>query len=368
MQLYCCGTLYQLFNAINIKQSIYPDKEADLLLLDSTDFSRNMEGIKQSKIFSHVFVAKGSWKRDRNFLNSPLHEKKIMSHACDKMLGDSLINNNYDEYFMGAQTPFFKFIYYYICNFGSAPTTFLFEDGLYSYVLNFIEDCNKDGFDHDYYGSKSIKKNLHGIYLYGDSSLYFGSKDILPISIPRISQHDKLIIEKYRQVYGEKDIPRSKFIFLEEGMYQDHLLNSDLSLLEEISSIIGKENIVVKRHPRCTTDRFTSRGYKIWESQGYPLEVAMLNAGMFEKVLLSISSTALITAPLVFDMNVPSIQLLYMIPYGSAGPHVAIKSYKSFLKRLSSYLNKDEKHFFTPNSFIELKEIINYLVRKGRLQ
>ena len=364
MVLFCCATYYQLLNAINIKLSLYSDQRADLVLMDSTRFGSHIEKLKKHHIFDHITFLEGSWERDRKYKRASANLQRKMMKNPEKLVAGDIVYGNYTDYFMGGQTPFYKIIYYTLCRAGVHPNVYLFEDGLYSYVQDYLKDCDKDGMDHDKYKNDSLKKKTMGIFLYGGQDLYCGSPAIPALEIPKIRREDLAV---YQDVFGYEELPKEKYIFLEEGMFQDKLLCADVAMLDRISEIVGKENIIVKRHPRCKIDRFSPRGYKVVENSGYPWEVTLMSNDLSDKVLLTISSTASITAPLVLNKQIDIIQLFMMKPYGAAGPHIGEKNYRAFHKKLCQYLNRQTKQFFVPSSLGNLEEILTYLENRRRI-
>lgn len=364
MLLFCCGTYYELLNAINIKLSLYADHDADLILMDSTNFRNQIEALKELTIFDEIIFIEGAWERDRIYKSASAEQRYEMNKFPQRIVGADLPNKKYSHYFMGAQTPFFKFVYYALIKKRIFPTPYLFEDGLYSYVLDYVNDCQTDGIDHESYGENSLMSKTAGIYLYGAELMYCGSEEIAALRIPRINCSEPSVVKLYQDVFGTSTLPGEKYIYLEEGMFQDKLHSPDLQLLDMISALVGKENIIVKRHPRCTIDRFTPRGYKVMENNSFPWEIALMCNNCDDKVLLTISSTASITASLVLGKETNVIQLFMMRSYGFAGPHIDVESYEELHKKMCKYLNAEYNCFHVPTSSRELEQILMHINRR----
>lgn len=144
-------------------------------------------------------------------------------------------------------------------------------------------------------------------------------------------------------------------------MFQDHLNAADTVMLEDIAKIVGKENIIVKRHPRCQHDRFTERGFKVLTDSRFPWEITLLNEDARHHVLISLSSTATTTGKTVLGKNIPAVQLYAMRPFGEAGPHCAQKNFEDYAKSLYAYMNQGGRCLFVPKSMDELKEAILFI-------
>lgn len=364
MQLYIASTFYQLLNVIHMKYRLFPNEKADLLLMDSTDFSKQIQALKHMDIFEDIYDAKGSWNLDRCFIRGSAAEKRQVFNKFARDDSLSFTKKQYTDCFLGAQTPYFKMVYYALCEAGIAPRAHLFEDGIYTYVLDFLSECNQDGMDHNQYREQDIRKKIENIFAYGDNSMYFGSKKLNYVQIPNmLSDTECLAAEMkiYTKLWAKPAMPKEKYIFLEEGMFQDRLVSSDIVLLDAVAEIVGKENIIVKRHPRCTYDRFSVRGYKVMEDSSYPWEISLMDENADQHVLLSLSSTATTTGKLVLGKDIPAVQLYSIMPYGCAGPHCSRKTFPNYANSLYSYMNRDNRVLYVPKSHNELREILLYL-------
>lgn len=364
MQLYNVGTFYELLNAIHIKMSLYPNEKADIILMDATDFSKQLAELRKMDIFENVYDGKNAWYIDRALKTTEIDERKRLLKKYYTEDCSDFTHKKYSDYFLGAQTPYFKLVYYALCENQIYPRVHLFEDGIYTYVLDFVNDCATDGFDHNSYGAHDIRKNIGSVFAYGEAEMYYGSEGFAYVQIPAFVL-DKELFKKekdiFRELWGECGLPKERFIFLEEGMFQDHLIAADTVLLEEIAQIVGKENIIVKRHPRCTHDRFSERGFKVLEQSGFPWELSLMNNEAEKYVLLSLSSTATTTGKTVLGKNIPAIQLYAMRPFGEAGPHCARKNFMAYAGALHAYMNQEDRIFFVPKSSDELNEALLFI-------
>ena len=364
MQLYNVGTFYQLLNAVHIKMTMYPNEKADIILMDATDFTKQLKVLTELDVFVNIYDGKNAWNLDRMFKTSAKEKKvDIIKDFFENDCGD-FAQKKYTDYFLGAQTPYFKMVYYALCQKNIYPKAHLIEDGIYTYVLDFVNDCNNDGFTHNLYGKHDIRKNLGNVYAYGSKSMYFGSDSFEYKQIPNLYSDDlqvKKEIEIYQKLWGKYSLPQEKYIFLEEGMFQDHLISADIVLLEQIAEMIGKENIIVKRHPRCRYDRFSERGFNVLKESGFPWELLLMDEDADRHVIISLSSTATTTGKTVLGKDISSVLLYSVKPFGEAGPHCRLKTFDKYAKTLEAYMNEGERVFFIPNTIDELKEILVYI-------
>ena len=134
---------------------------------------------------------------------------------------------------------------------------------------------------------------------------------------------------------------------------------NDLDVLEEFANIVGKDNIIVKMHPRDKIDRYTCRGYKVMDNSIIPWEITTMLCDLSKKVLVTITSNAVMTGDFVFDIQNKIIQLDKLLSIGQQAD--ALKRFNVFDKNFIKYFNSKTQHYYRPDSLEELKEIIIYL-------
>ena len=68
---------------------------------------------------------------------------------------------------------------------------------------------------------------------------------------------------------------------------------------------MGKENFLLKRHPRLMADRWQECGIQVNEDLKIPWEVLIMNCDFRSKRIFTISSNACMTPQLVFNIKIP---------------------------------------------------------------
>lgn len=97
--------------------------------------------------------------------------------------------------------------------------------------------------------------------------------------------------EKCNDIY---DLP---IIFFEESYYADGSeMIDDVGIIERLAESIGRDNIMVKLHPRNPINRFKRLGYKTNKNTEIPWELIVLNQEISKSILISISSSAVLSA------------------------------------------------------------------------
>lgn len=359
MLLFSCHTLLQLINAINVKINLYPNEQADVVLTDHTNFSLCEEALRKTGVFDEVIHL--NWgKQDWQFSESKAENTRIMQNAKEHKF--ALKNGKkYDHIFNCVLSDSLCFLFYYqMIQEGIIPTVHLVEDGLVHYWTDYIMDGN---IDHSVFPARSrITNNVIESLMY-EPSLFSGNSSILCHNqMPKSPEQLAKLIPHLYEIFGKPELPEEKYIYFDEAYSFDGNNNNDCDILDYIASIVGKENIIVKIHPRSSENNsYSIRGYKTFLVKDIPWEVFLTLEGIQNKVLLSVSSTSVIAPFTIFSAKTYSI-LLYKI---ALNLRPIMKRCESsayvFYDKLSKYANADNKQLFIPNTMSELGCYIKYL-------
>lgn len=360
MNLFVCGTIFQLITAINITFSNL-STDTDLILTDSTDFGSVEKELEKLKIFRKIYHMKDdACKKDYWAMNEK--QRKHLSKNPSKGIDNVELCGIYEHLYLPSLCAYNKLFYYYLVKKGMKLKVHLYEEGITTYVIDIVENLQKDGMLHRHYGKQALSQNLVEILLYEPELYSVPSLGEIVSPIPKLSDENVELLAIYRRIFGECDLPSQKYIFLEEAFVKDGILSMDIELVEELASMVDKENIVVKLHPRNPVDRFSMRGYSLFPNSKIPWEIILLTNDLRDKVLVTVSSSSSITAKLVLNKPMHAIQLYSMMYIGRA-QHIKQKAFQNYYSKLYEVLNREEKCLYTPDTKEELHLIIQYLNR-----
>ena len=361
--LFRCCTFYQLINAINIKINILKDLEADLILNSSTNFTKIEKRLKDSGIFDRVAIMEDDLEDNRNFRKLNMQQKSEWVENIESNLVDFPFDGTiYTDYYIAVNDEYNTFVYYYLVSRGARPNVHIFEESKATYILNILEVEKKDGIPHMAFDEKNMYKNIVEILLYEPKLYNADYYNCRFTKIPQIiceEEHDKNI---YNRIFGTYRLPAERYIFLVSPFFWDKFSSNEMDIIDEFAKVVGKDNIILKMHPRDQIDRYSCRGYKVMKKTDIPLEVLMMDENIDKHVLVSISSNASVTADLVLDKKVFSIMLEAFLEIG--GSHAKLKKFIDLDERMRCLFNDKKLHLFTPSTYIELQETVRYIERK----
>lgn len=371
MILFRCVTVYHLFNAINIKYNFLKDQEAILILSNDTDFRPLEANLRDSGIFKKIVfssikkdysnskIVYGDLNRKERFKASKCPEKFITECGGEEELA-CLKEENITDFYLALNYSFERMLYYAMIKNGMRPKVHLFEEGSASYVLNHFKLIESDGINHEYYKDKAFLYNITEMLCY-EPSLVVSADSCFQINrLPKIHINNVELKDILKSVFGNLDLPEEKYIFFDKPDFAEKLPSMQLDLLDELSNILGKNNIIVKCHPRNNSDRYSIRGYKIIPANNMLWEMANFNQTITDKILISEISTSSITAKTIFDINVTSINVFNMTNLDRSF-FVTQPSFKGFYDKYKEFINSKQLNVFTPSDLSEFNEIIVYL-------
>lgn len=355
-----CQSVYQLFNAINLAKNVLADREIDIVFTATTDFSEYITPLKNSHLFRNVFLSEDT--SDTYIKWRGLDEKQITDIFTHPEKYVFKLNNEpaYSDYFISVADEYNKIFYYYMISCGYYPNIHFYEDGMNSYILDNKANCAKDFIKHELYGKYSFPLNIKSQYTYEPQVVINKEESINYLRLPRIQVNNKQIKKLYNSVFPSEPIPKEKYIFLEEAFYCDGIASTDVELVEELAQMVGKENIIVKLHPRNDYDRFTPRGFKVMKKNKAPWEMTLLNADLSSKVFVTVSSTSALTSGIVFEKPFTSIFLFKIMTLGK-NIQVRNNDFLDFYKLLEHSIKNKASQIFTPTNAKEFKEEIFYI-------
>lgn len=306
---HCC-TVYQLIVAIQVKCVFYSSNWSELIISKSTPNS-NIIANKLVGVFDSVVVI------DNETLD--WNESKMMNwHYIKKKLPRLLENSKIketdvvDEYLFAGLGGFSNAIGQWLMHEHKCKSVAMYEEGASSYSkiyehAVYMRRKNPSVIKKLYYKFSPHVLSIFNKFYFFDPKLCLWDTQSKMIEIPSLIETKHIIYPILDKVFSVKECKDSydkKIIFFEESYYNDGIVTGDVELVEKIAGIYGKDNIMVKVHPRNKENRFENLGYMTNKDFTVPWEAIALNMGnLEEKVLVSMTSTALISTYLCIKSN-----------------------------------------------------------------
>ena len=370
--LFGVDSFFQLIVAINLKMCVYAKDSADIIIYSSTpNADRVCRKLEKTKIFERCFFANtvltrcgGSYSFKEKFPKYFVYLKSLIKpkQCIRKIIGTDDLN--YDVFLFNGIGALPECIFNCCKKNNNNIICYRFEDGYISSTLN--------------YGSEkgifriAFEKIIRGLFKnynieYSIKGYYFMEPELVKykfnypvLKAPKLNRDNKEIIKVLNYIFdynAAENTYNEKYIFLESGSTFFYNSDSDIDVqyVKDLLKLVGKENILVKLHPRSKINRFSKLGVHVVEKSSVPWELIQLNNHFDDKILIAIDSSPILTSHVYFNDKCKSI-LLYK----------AINNYKLAGENLEQYIAEFIKKYssdklYIPENIEQFKKIINQM-------
>lgn len=319
--IFLCNTVYQVLVAVWIKYSELENKDTDIIISNHMNgYISIAENIKKTNLFQNVYTVDSlSYSRfEVEYSNKAerLFSKMFPAFELQKYI---ILQNDYDELFIANMDSFSQLLFSALSKKSNIKLN-IFEDGLSTYSCLFKDFYEKKCPPVNRYKNILFCKICRNKYIYPNADAFYVFKsdamqwtpgceinELKPISCDTSFKNLINIIFNYDNM---TDIYDKKYIYFEESFYADSGYMEDVELVEKIAERVGKDNIMIKIHPRNPENRFEKLGYKTNKDTSIPWEVILLNNDFSDNVLITIASTSIINPRLIFNKKMKSFSLI----------------------------------------------------------
>lgn len=315
-KLIIANTYYQLIVAIQLSKTLFKNDEVIVLLSDhSRDAEKICAQLNKLQIFKKTYYFKTknllknrkTLRKAKDFVQIILGKQNQYVHLLGGLNGliiDEIICYNYGADVEGL----FACLYEAHTNLKVS----FYEEGILSYGV-----CRHLNMRQKYIkllrhllGKKNITdvyKNFYCFY----PSLY---KDMLtPVLIPHINCYSKCA-EELRKLFNLSNVntqyPEKYIFFTSVYDFEGEEPIGEYELVCKIAAFIGKNNLLIKVHPRDTRGIYEKNGYKVDKNSSIPWEAIQLLGDFGNKVFLTATSGSVLSGSLMSEA-VPKIIYLF---------------------------------------------------------
>lgn len=316
--VFVCNTLFQIIVATHLRYTRFPEAVADIIISNHTkDSAVIVNNLQKTGVYRNVFYTrnKKTIKKGSGFFQRLGYQLSRISEIINNTLIVNRITRKavYDEILISNISIFTVLLYNKQLKKNRNVVLNIFEEGLSTYAHSFVDADSANSLHRKWINKSGIINNVDRLYLFNPAFLEWNLPNGEIHTIPKINTADTNFINIINTIFNVdriKDKYDKKIIFFEESHYADGFDVPDVELVNKIAEKFGKENIIVKIHPRNPVNRFAGLGYKTNLDTNIPWEVIVLNQDISDKILVTISSGSVIYPYLYFDVNIPSYSLL----------------------------------------------------------
>lgn len=299
--LIIANTYFQLITAVNLALNNFSEDSNDIVVTDcSVGMIDKLELIKKSRLFDNVY-----YYESKKIIKDNKIKKYLKYLFNRRSILNGKITNVYDEIvFYNLDVLCYALIDELNQNNRKLKCS-RYDEGFSTYIIdrknNIINNILRT-----ILFKKNINKSIKKIYLYHPELLCYETNYKIE-KIPNIDKKNNILKSLLNSIFDYKKFDfTQKYVFFEESFFCDEKGIEDYNLIMNIANIVGKENLIIKLHPRNKIDRFSKQGIKVWDSLGIPWEIYQMNEDYSNKVFFTISSGSILASKLYFDENIKS--------------------------------------------------------------
>lgn len=313
--LVTCYTDTQVLVAVQMCLTIFMNDEVDIIIFDHFKSSKMIyNNLSPISLFRNVvFYQSNNNDYHQSNLRDVADILRFKSMNKEKCLFSLGLSNRYDEIVFHNFTYFTYILFDYYRSHVTDIRFSCMEEGILSYnqhlnigkrvkILNWMNGKENNIFskiDKYYCFCPSFKKKTY-------------EKEI--IEIPGIKNNRDVFLSIINQIYEFKTFHvKEKYIFFGNSMHIDKTCDQEPNIIKQVVDRVGRENLIVKIHPREESDIYQNIGAKIMENAYCPWEVYYLNCDFESHIFLSTVSNAFLNAFVLKDNNAKGIFLFPMI-------------------------------------------------------
>lgn len=358
--LFFCETKYALLSMLIIRYTQAKECEADIVFTDAADFSEIICRLKQMKVFGNV------WQMQTRDLITDINRGTIeRKQYADENPGEVLplpaelkCNQHYTDLWLNLDSVCPKLFYYAMTSFGNDMNVHFVDEGNSSYFMD-LSTLERDFMNHESRGEQSFGVRALDTYLYNPELYMNGTCEVVAKQLEKNILYEDWFQKIIFELFETENCPQEKYIFFEQCFNDDGGVVNDIEIIDHIAELVGKENIIIRLHPRSRVDRFSVFGYNVVQPSGALWEATLLKNNFENKVFITIDSTAIFSSNKLLESN-QKIIILDELIWGDY-KNKKNKKNSTYLSEMISLCNKDRINCYRPYTKEELDIVFDYL-------
>lgn len=358
--LFLCNTYMQLITAIQIKQKMLENVNADIILSDHSQNAEKVEkNLGNTKLFRRVRLIKTKYIMFEQNVFEDVKDTIALILGRNKKYKDSLWSEmgTYDAIFYYNVDFYTYFAYDSSVENGLEPKCIRYEEGIASYpAMKEIQEGNRLKIYRKFrkmQGKKDVFDETKDFFCFYPDLFPTASEENCH-KIPFIERKDKKTIALLNIVFGYAPICCNKrYIFFTTSADIDGKNIREDEIVNQVAEVIGKENMIIKVHPRDSRKIYRNMGFEIWENSEIPWEIIQVNNDFSEKVFISLSSGSILNFSAMLNEDNKAYYLFPCVKGRNNQFDDYCEELKKILKKLQT-LGYCQNH----KAISELKEII----------
>jgi len=325
-RLLIIGNPFQLMQALFFQERLFKDKDVTDILIFRSVIGHEMftERLKELHLFRKVMLINENAKKGKRF--KKIFELLLVScgHAerMSYIVDSELINSDYDEVWYYNYCLWYYGIYDLINSKENRQVKFVaFMESIFTYTylrngemsppISLREKIIRIG--RSLCGKWILYPYSENVYIQFPEMANSYSERIIH-TLPILTSKDRCFYNNVKHVFSVpvfRGLP--KYIFMASSLEFDGFGNGETDLIIQIADIVGKENLIVKLHPRDNRCLLEKAGISIMDSSRVCWEAIQLGNDFSQNVFLTVASASIVNTILFSGEDLEAYYLFPLI-------------------------------------------------------
>ena len=371
--LFVCNTYYQLIVTIQLKYTLLKNTEITLVMSDhSVNSYEYYKNLKELKFFDDlIFVHTKRYDSPKNIFLKIFSNLSVLFGYAPEL--SKFKNRNFDEIVFYNTDKFNVTLFSYLANFNPNIRSSRMEESVLSYIANDLKEHSNYNYRQsiktrvfkitNYYRKmlqrRCFNDRISSLYCFYPS-LYKGN--LKTIKIPYLNTDDSKFVNLLKRIFDIKDDLLSfkeRFIYFSSiGDFEGGVCVGEFELAKKIENIVGKNNLLVKSHPRDYRHVYEKNNFNVCRYSSVPWEVLMCCFDFSKHVFLANLSSSVLSLNMCIK-NGP--RTIFLFNFCKNRDNFMLRDSERALKSLLDILHKDNSfsRFMVPINWKELKKMLS---------
>lgn len=303
-------THYQVIVALQMTNTIFKDDQITLLISDDSNGANYVvEQLLKMHVVEHAVLVQ---------IKKLNNNKSLSKKVVDLVSVPFLRTNQYKKFIKSILNEFYdEFIFYNFCVDATAFYNLLsmnnqemkvscIEEGLFSYDTQIgLKHGKIMGLSYHvrkFFGKSALQDHFTNFYCYYPE-LYHGALTAIQVPCVTInSRTSELLKALYKPDFSQYN---KRYIFFTSVYdFEGGEPIGEYELVSQIADLVGKENLLVKTHPRDVRNIYAENGFYVDTNSAIPWEVIQLGYDFSNCVFMTVNSGSVLAGSFMSDKPV----------------------------------------------------------------
>lgn len=300
-RLIIANTFYQVIFSMQMKYTVFKEDKVEIIVTDHSKSADDVAlSLKEERTFDAVYFVKTNGSNDNRSVCQRVHDIVSISllktnrfsyyiNCVTDLFFDELVVFNYDMRTYG--------IYALLSTHNPNIKVSRFEEGILSYSSETIYTNVRAviGFLRKTFGKTVIEQRLDKFYCFYPD-LYEGVLDPFAVPLIKSNSHVRVALQNVFNANNHTFEYRQKYIFFTSVYdFEGGKPVGEFELVCKVADLVGKDNLLIKTHPRDTRTIYVDSGFHVEKNSAIPWEVIQLTGDFSDKVFMTINSGSVLS-------------------------------------------------------------------------